>query len=334
MPGQDHYAMLEVHERAQPEVIRAANDALRSKFALNAMVAALIDEAYIVLSNPSARAAYDAERAGGATETGTIIGGDYRVLKFIAEGAIGRTYKAEEIVTGGLVCAKHCFKVTAQREAILIAEARTMWDLRHPAIPSVRRLVRLDNGSLVLVMSYMPGRTIEQIVGTFGRLHPESVAWITERILNALWYIHDRGVVHGDLKPQNAVVDDDHLLGLVDFGLAMVRPTASSRNIGYTECFAPPEQEEGKPLLPESDSYALGATMIYMLSGGDLDRVREREVPTSVPPELRDFIRKLVQRDALKRPGKAGELFKELKGIRRSAFGRGHSGTDPIRAAT
>ncbi|MBI4098838.1 MAG: serine/threonine protein kinase [Candidatus Magasanikbacteria bacterium] len=334
MPRQDHYAMLEVHERAQPEVIRAAHAALTAKFALNAMVVGLLDEALAVLIDGAARAAYDAERRASTTESGTIIGGEYRVLEFIAEGAIGRTYRAEEITTGGLVCVKHCSRVTAQRERILTDEARNMWDLRHSAIPAIRRLTRVDNGSLALVMSFMPGRTIEKIVADLGRLHPESVAWITERMLNALWYLHDHGVVHGDIKPQNAVVADDHMLGLVDFGLAMVRPTASSRNIGYTECFAPPEQVEGKPILPESDFYALGATMIYMLSGGNLDRVKEREVPTSVPAELRDFIRALVTRDVLSRPRKAEDLFKSLKGIRRSAFGRGHSGSDPIRAAT
>ena len=169
-------------------------------------------------------------------------------------------------------------------------------------------------------MSYIPGPTIEKIVEKNTKIDPENVCWITERILNALMYLHYHGAVHGDVKPQNIIVQpESHQLTLVDYGLSLIRPTRDSEVKGYTPYFASPEQEQGLTLLPESDFYSLGMTMIYML-GGDVTRKR---VPTNIPNPLCDFIKSLIIRDVLGRPRwDKINLIEKLQEVRNKSFGR------------
>jgi serine/threonine protein kinase len=142
--------------------------------------------------------------------------------------------------------------------------------------------------------------------------------------------LHRHGVVHGDLKPQNIIVQPEtHAVTLVDFGVAAVKPDASSRPAGYTESFAAPEQIARKPLLPASDFYSLGKVMIYMLSGG-LDQVKRLEVPHEVPAVVQAFMKRLLKHDPLERPQENEDLWDTFKEIRLKAFGRTRTGMLPI----
>jgi len=253
--------------------------------------------------------------------------GDFRILEAIADGGIGKTYRGEHVLTKAPVCIKHCSTISPEHDAIMINEARAMWDLRHYAVPAIRNLLRLEDGSLALVMSYIPGPTLEQVVEKKGRIDPEHVSWMAERMLNALKYIHFHGVVHGDLKPQNVIIKaEDHTVILVDFGLAMVKPQKKSASVGYTDLFCPPEQKTGSPLIPESDFYALGMTLIYALGGG-MRCVGRKEVPDKVPDPFCDFIQRLIVRDPLQRPNWGTEdLCETIKVVRVASFGRATCG--------
>jgi len=316
----DFYEILEVSPRARREVIDAAHKALLQIYhpdkTGNDRVAKSIGEAYQTLKDEKARRKYDRERD---KDGGKIIG-DYRILDLIAEGGFGKTYRGEHVLLGTPVCIKHASHVSPQDEMILMEEAKAIWDLRHYAIPSIRNILKLDDGSLALVMSYVPGPTLDQITEKNGNLDAETVCWITERILNALRYLHFHGVVHGDVKPQNVIVQpDSHTVVLVDYGLSLIRPAADSSSKGYTPFYAPPEQIGGMTLLPESDLYSLGMTMIAAL-GGDLGRKR---VPEDVPDQVCTFIRSLVAHDILDRPRwDRDDLVEELQRVRKKAFGR------------
>lgn len=253
--------------------------------------------------------------------------GNYRIQAKIAEGGCGQTFKGEHLLTGMPVCLKDCSNLEPGQERILLDEAKTMWDLRHFSFPAVRDFIKKDDGSLVMVMSFIPGPTLAQVVEKKGALDAEHVAWITERLLNALMYAHYHGVVHGDVKPHNVIVQpDDHTVVLVDFGLAQVKPKRDSESLGYTPLFAPPEEEAGEPLVPESDLYSLGMTMIYLLGGGE-QAVRELEIPKKTPEPMQAFIQRLILRDVLERPHWAKEnLFETFRKVRLAAFGRADSG--------
>lgn len=332
-PTHDLYALLQVHPRATQTVLKAAYHALvkenhPDKLGVegHAKTKAL-NEAFATLSDTDLRRDYDEARRG---PTDSLQIGDYRVKSLIAEGGFGKTYLGEQVIVGEPVCIKHCSEVSATHDAILIQEAKAIWDLRHYALPAMRGMYRLEDDSLALVMSYIEGPTLEQVVEKNGKVDAETVAWITERVLNALLYLHRHGVIHGDVKPQNLIVQPDrHQVVLVDFGLSMVKPTTSTKAIGYTPYFAPPEQMDGKPLLPASDFYSLGALMIYALSG-TADAIAKMAVPSSVPDEMCAFIKRLLKRDILARPQDAGELFDELQKLRTKVFGRARSGMKPI----
>ncbi len=325
------YEVLEVSPRANQSVITAAYRALsnihRGPLPHNKSAQKTLDEAYELLSASASREEYDkSQRQRG----GKMIG-PYRLIEVIAEGGFGRTYKAEHSELHELVCIKDCSNVAPQYTWILDDEAKAMWDLRHYAIPAIRDRIKLEDGRIALVMSYIPGLTIEKIVEKVGKLPAEHVAWITERVLNALSYIHHNGVVHGDIKPQNIIVQPEkHMATVVDFGLSMIKPTIDSVSKGHTEVYAPPEEIEGKPIVPESDFYSLGMTMIYALSG-DIEAVKQKRVPKDVPEELCDFIKPMIARSIEGRPTwEKEDLCESIRNVRSKAFGRKRSGMKPI----
>lgn len=333
-PDKNPYTVLQVSPRAEAAVIKGAYRALiqlhsPDKGGSEAR-AKEINAAFALLSDPAKRKAFD---DAGAPTTGSFVGG-YRITREIAVGGFGTTYEAEHAITGGKACLKHCLRVSEEYNEVLIKEAMALWNLAHHALPAMRDMIKMDDGSLVLAMTFMEGLTIEQVVKKVGRMEPIDVAWIVERVLNALLYLHHHGVVHGDLKPQNVIENDSqHAAYLIDFGLANVRPTGADRAHGFTKDFSPPEQIASaydhvrRPLIPASDFYSLGMLMIYMLGGG-MDAVKKALVPSSVPAPMQSFIRSLIARDPMARP--QGDVFDLFKQVRYESFGKARSGMRKI----
>jgi serine/threonine protein kinase len=324
----DYYRLLECDPKASEKVIHAAYRALADLHKNDEGRMKKLNAAKEVLLDSEKKANYDGRR--DKPKEGKVIG-EYRILSKIAEGGFGTTYKAEHITTGCPVCIKHALEISAADEEMLLHEARLIWDLRHWGIPAVRDILRMPDGSLALVMSYVPGPTLAEIRETSkyqDGIDAEHVAWMTERILNILRYLHLNGIVHGDMKPQNVIVQPtDHTVVLVDYGLSLVRPTARDNTKGYTPYFAAPEQIAGKTLLPETDFYGLGMTMIFAL-GGDVDAVK---VPSDTPDAMVAFIKKLIKRDIRSRPNWDTEnLCETIQEVRKRDFGRKVSGMKPL----
>ncbi len=322
----DHYRLLEVDARASPEVIHAAYRALMKEYAprtagADDSIARALNEAFGVLKDASRRKRYDEQEA---TKRKGLIG-PYRLLHQVAQGGFGTTYKAEHTLAGGYSCIKHCSEVSAHAEDILRQETQAIWNLQHSGLPGMRDLLQLPDKSFALAMSWIEGPTLQQLVEKHGRLDPENVAWIAERLLNTLAHLHRHGVLHGDIKPQNIIVQEEsHIVVLVDFGLSMAKPSATSGNKGHTDLFSPPEQMVGKTIVPGSDFYSLGMTMIYALGGG-YGAVERKDVPANLPDEMCAFIRSLIVRNVLERPRAAADLFEKFKDARLKSFGRAHS---------
>jgi serine/threonine protein kinase len=324
----NHYQILEVNPKASLEVIKAAYRALSLKFRNDEKHQKLLNLANEILTDKTKRSKYDAE-SNKSIGRGKKIGG-YRILDKIAEGGFGTTYKAEHMATEKLVCIKHMNELSAHDHQILLEEACVCWDLRHWGIPAMRDILEMPDGSIALVMSYVPGPTLAEILQKYeDGLDPEHVAWITERTLNTLKYLHYNGVVHGDIKPQNIIVQpEDHTAVLCDYGLSQVKPSSKDEARGYTPYFAAPEQEAGKVPIPETDFYGLGMTMIFAL-GGDVGSVK---VPSHTPEPMVKFIKKLIKQQPLSRPNWQDEdLCQSISVMRTEAFGRNASNMKPLK---
>ena len=328
----DYYSLLQVSRYAEQAVIDAAFAALAQQ--PNAKIKEL-QKAHDTLSNEAKRREYDQK----TNNLEGVVIGDFRALEHIADGGLGSTYRGEHILSGKPVCIKHCHNVSDEENEILFEEAMAMWELRHFSIPAIRNIIRMADSRLALIMSFIPGLTLEKIVKKVGALPPEHVAWIMERILNPLMYIHYHGTIHGDIKPQNIIAQHEtHTICIVDFGLSQVKADKSDVR-GYTENFSPPEQvrrmiNRDLPLLPETDFYSLGVTAIYALTG-DMEKVKRRLIPPNTPAPLADFVKRLISYNVTDRPNWEDEdLCDTIKKIRMDCFGRTSTGLAPIPGLT
>lgn len=322
----DHYKILQVDKKASPEVIKAAYHALCKLHSTEDSIMKKLNLAWEILGDQDKKKNWDDKQK----PKGKIIG-DYRLISQIAEGGFGTTYKAQHMTLGTNVCIKHALNISATDEELLLEEAKIIWDLRHWGIPAIRDILRMPDGSLSLVMSYVEGPTLYEVVEKNGSsLDPEHVAWICERILNIMYYLHLHGVIHGDIKPQNIIVQpQSHTVVLVDYGLSSLKPNRKTEAKGYTPYFAAPEQINGKTPIPETDLYSLGMTLIFAL-GGDVKNIK---LPSNVPSHLFDFIKSLIKIEPLRRPPVWNKinLCETIKEVREADFGRKASGFKPLK---
>ena len=249
--------------------------------------------------------------------------GSYKLIRQIGEGGFGRTYEARHVLLDEKACLKQNINITDEDAELLRREAKLLWNVHHFALPAMRDYFALNDGSYAMVMSFIEGKSLDQSVKKHSAIHPEDVSWITQRVLNGLYYLHHKGIIHGDVKPPNIIVQPaEHNAVLVDYGLASIKPKSTSKALGYTKIFVAPEIKEGKPPLPESDLYSLGLTMIYALGGDPLTK----EIPDHVPIPLREFYLNLSKQNPLERPSwEKLDLVERISDIRQEAFGRRHS---------
>ena len=147
-------------------------------------------------------------------------------------------------------------------------EARLLATLAHPGIPRFYGSL-IDNGRVYIVMDYVRGTDLEDILRQRGMLDEAAVLTIANQVCDILHYLHSQAnpVIFRDVKPSNIMYDSDGTVTMIDFGIA--RFTNSQRgSIMGTPGYAPPEQYRGD-ISPSADIYALGATMHHLLSGRD-----------------------------------------------------------------
>jgi len=253
--------------------------------------------------------------------------GNYDVIKQIGEGGFARTYLAKHTLLGEKACLKQNIDLSDEDKELLRREAKLLWRIHHHSLPTLRDYIELDDGSCVLIMTYIKGKDLYKIVTEdyVDGIDPEHICWMTQRLLNALHYLHFYGIIHGDVKPQNIlIVPKEHNAVLVDYGLSTLKPKSKTKCYGCTEAFAAPEQLLGKPPIPETDIYGLGMTMMFALGGN----IKSGTYPSSVPKPLQEFFNQMIRREPRKRPETAEELVRPLSQLREDLFGRRSSGKD------
>jgi serine/threonine protein kinase len=202
-------------------------------------------------------------------------------MECVGHGANGVVHRAVDRRTGESVAVKCPRATSPAARKRLEAEAGLLARLRHPSLPESHG-VRSEAGEPRLLMRFVPGLDLGEQLACRGRpFGVRSVLDWTSDLLDALAYLHARGIVHHDVKPRNIKLDADGRAVLLDFGLA--REMSSSRgtgSIGYTATYSPPEQLRGGRTDARSDLYALGATMYELLTrrspAGALHRLTAR----------------------------------------------------------
>ena len=266
----------------------------------------------------------------------------YRVIAPLDVGGQGMVYRGVHPVLGRDVVIKlGRSKLKANRTAdLLFQEGRILAEMDHPGLAKIYDL-KVHDDKPCLVMEFIRGRHLEQDARDRKRTPRES-ALLVASLARALAEVHRRGVVHGDIKPKNILIDETGKPRIVDFGLARVediwRQPEDDTGLRGTVSFMAPEQTQGKPPTPRTDVFALGGILYFLLVGRapfagtsfgemreraqncDWDRTPLRE--RKVPARLRAVLEKALAPDQNHRQASADELADELERAVRPAVSR------------
>jgi eukaryotic-like serine/threonine-protein kinase len=262
---------------------------------------------------------------------GRVLEGRYAVQSRIARGGMATVYLAIDQRLDREVAIKVMHADLATDEDFLrrfIREARSAARLSHPGVVAVYDQGE-DAGSWFLVMEYVPGHTLRDLLAERGRLTPREALALLDPVLDALGAAHWNGIIHRDMKPENVLLADDGRVKVADFGLARAVTTATSNQDSKvllgTVAYLAPEQVERGVADARSDVYAVGILLFEMLTGrkpfeGDTPiQVAYQHVHSDVPapstivpgiaPALDLLVRQATSRDPDARPADASELL-------------------------
>ncbi len=222
----------------------------------------------------------------GVTDEASIIGGRYRLERRLRSGGMGVVYLGTQVHLGRPVAVKILSleegAAFCDLEARFRREAATLARLSHPNIVTTHDYGRSESGHLFLVMEYIDGPTLLELIETVGPLPMERILPISIQICRALREAHRHGVVHCDLKPANIMLssafgeDENDQVIVLDFGLAELvrasdrirgKPLSESDVLAGTPKYMAPEQICCEPLDPRADIYALGVLLFHLVAG-------------------------------------------------------------------
>ncbi|MBQ3669692.1 MAG: protein kinase, partial [Clostridia bacterium] len=265
-----------------------------------------------------------------------VISDRYQVLEKIGTGGMSVVYKAFDEKRQKVVAIK-VLKEEYQKDAAFINrfrhEASAAAKVSHPNIVKLYN-VGSDQDMQYLVMEYIKGRTLKEVIEAEGRLKSERAVRYALKILAALDHAHKNNIIHRDIKPQNILVDEDDNIKVADFGIARLVDansgsiTDSNRVLGSVH-YVSPEQANGDPVDARGDLYSTGIVLYEMLTGtvpfdGDtavtvaLKQVNEiprsmRTIYRDIPRSLDEVVMKALRKVPELRYKSAAEMAKDLK---------------------
>jgi serine/threonine-protein kinase len=233
---------------------------------------------------------------------GQTIAGKYRIEAKIGQGGMGSVYRARNVVTGKAVAIKVLLEDLAAYPSFVerfLHEARAAAYLTHPHAINIIDCGR-EGDVVYLLMEYLEGRTLTELMKQEGPLPPERAARILSQVCAALADAHSQSIIHRDLKPDNIILQqvagEKDYVKVLDFGIAKVLdeqkrgdlPVSRSMFVGTPE-YASPEQCNSKGPTTMSDVYSLGVILYEMLTGhtpfeGDPMEVMMKHVSAEPPP--------------------------------------------------
>ena len=204
----------------------------------------------------------------------TVFNDRYDLHRQIARGGMADVYLARDLLLDRPVAIKVLFDQFSKDKQFVERfrrEAQRAANLNHPNIVSVFDWGE-ERGTYFIVMEYVEGRSLAEIIKTEGSIHPDKVAEISSEVAAALSFAHRNGIVHRDVKPGNVLVAPNGHIKVADFGIARALTNVQSEltqagTVMGTATYISPEQAQGMEIDPRSDLYSLGVMIYEKLSG-------------------------------------------------------------------
>ncbi len=265
---------------------------------------------------------------------GKILGNRYEIVEKIGGGGMALVYRAKCRLLNRYVAVKILRpEFTSDEDFIgkFKRESQAAASLSHPNIVNIYDVGNDENDIYYIVMEYVKGRTLKQVIKEQGYIEPSDAINIAKQISLALEHAHNNHIVHRDIKPHNILITDDGRVKVTDFGIARAVSSSTVTNtgnvIGSVHYFSP-EQARGGYTDEKSDIYSLGIVIYEMVTGrvpfeGEspisiaLKHINEDiKIPSNlknkVPKALEDIILKSTQKDLSKRYSSARGMLEDL----------------------
>src|SRR6185503_14731929 len=258
--------------------------------------------------------------------------GKYKIIAPLGSGGFGTVYLAHDT----WIDKKVAIKVPHRQNldfGELLREPRLLASVNHPNIVAITTAEKQD-GVFFIVMEYVQGETLENIIGTRGALDLTRALDFTCQICNAVDHAHRQGVIHRDLRPANVLVGENDMLKVADFGTSrFLEIAAHGTTVIGSPPYMAPEQFHGKAVFA-SDLYSLGVTMYQMLTGvlpydtpapADIGKLMSGELVSSprllnplIPKAISDIVLRAMAPEVTDRYQRASDLLDDVLGARTS----------------
>ncbi|NMA87445.1 MAG: Stk1 family PASTA domain-containing Ser/Thr kinase [Tissierellia bacterium] len=274
---------------------------------------------------------------------GTVLGSRYEINEKVGAGGMAHVYKARCRLLNRNVAIKILRDEYVNDEEFIKKfrrESQAAASLSHPNIVNVYDvgMDEIDGNKIYyIVMEYINGKTLKEIIREKGKLSLEETLDFSIQIAEALEHAHKNHIVHRDIKPHNIMITEDGRVKVTDFGIARAATASTVTNtsnvIGSVHYFSP-EQARGGYTDEKSDIYSLGIVIYEMITGkvpyeGDSpisvalkhiqdDIVPPREIDNTIPIGLENIIMKCVQKSQSDRYKSASELLRDLRRLKYS----------------
>ena len=256
--------------------------------------------------------------------------GKYKIIAPLGSGGFGAVYLAQDTWIDKRVAIKVPHRQNMDFGELL-HEPRLLASVSHPNIVSIITAEKEDN-VFFIVMEYVPGETLENIIAAAGALDVNRSLDFTCQICNAVDHAHRQGVIHRDLRPANVLVTDNDMCKVADFGTSrFLEIAAHGTTVIGSPPYMAPEQFHGKAVFA-SDIYSVGITMYQMLTGmlpydapapADLGKLMSGELVSpprlknsAIPKVISDIVMKALSPDVTNRYQRATDLMEDVLSAR------------------
>lgn len=273
------------------------------------------------------------------TNRKNVIADRYEVISHIGQGGMADVFMGIDPILNRKVAIK-ILRADLSTDAISILrferEAQAAAALSHPNIVEIYD-VGDYKGHHYIVMEYVEGKTLKQVIRSRGPLVNEEAIDIMKQLCSAVAEAHARGIIHRDIKPQNVIVKADGSVKILDFGIATAKGSmqlTQANNVMGSVHYLAPELAKGEQASPQSDIYALGIVLYEMLSGDvpfkadqavqiALKHMREqmpdiRQMNSSVPQSVANIITRATAKNPEERYRSAREMLADVSTCLRS----------------